>query len=596
MEWEFDSLASTTFPLYSRAVVGDLSPEPVSPLTASLGVGAEMGPAWARVYADLGLQTDPYPAPEVEPIGHAVAMFGAHLFLNTSLLRLFGEYASRADPLAFTRQYLGERPDVPRQPVGVSRGDSRDDMAEPLRRWADVVLGEQPDRAELRRLARRTAQLQTSRPDLRTCSTAELAARMTAARAELRWALRLHATAELATALATDLLTRTAEEAGAPTRTGDLVAGLAGTASGGPTGSLWELGRQIHASDRLQRLFDQGIPHTANQLLRAGNNEVGKLRASLTPLLATHGHHGPGGWELGSQTWATEPTLVLRLLETLRHCADDREPGIRARRQATASAEAAMAVRAALSGMPAALTRFENALAASVHWLAERRHLVELVSAVHHEQRLAARELGRRVTETGLLDEIDQIFMLLAGELADFVTDPEPLAESLRMRAYDYHALATYRPPFVTIGQPPPVVHWPRTAAGRTGPMRRGIRGSGAACGQASGPVRVLTSPSGLQPGEVLVIRSAGPGWMPILAAASAAVIDDGAALSEVAIACRDLGIPCVVSCVEATTRLVTGQEVVVDGAAGTVRPESTVEGPLTTRSLASDVSGAASA
>jgi pyruvate,water dikinase len=247
-----------------------------------------------------------------------------------------------------------------------------------------------------------------------------------------------------------------------------------------------------------------------------------------------------------------------------------------------------------------ALARFDSALEASARWLGARRRLVELVSSVHHEQRLAARELGRRLVETGLLDEVDQIFMLLAGELAEVVADPEPLAESLRMRAYDYYALATYRPPFVTVGQPPPVVDWPRVADGRTGPVRRGITGTGVAPGQASGPVRVLWSPSGLQtsglqPGEVLVVRSAGQGWLPVLTAASAAVVDDGAPLSEVALACRDLGIPCVVACIDATTRLTAGQEVVVDGSAGTVRPESTVD-PLPGRTLASEISEASSA
>jgi pyruvate,water dikinase len=259
------------------------------------------------------------------------------------------------------------------------------------------------------------------------------------------------------------------------------------------------------------------------------------------------------------------------------------------------SADAAGSVRRALSRGPVALARFDSALEASARWLGARRRLVELVSSVHHEQRLAARELGRRLVETGLLDEVDQIFMLLAGELADVVTDPEPLAESLRMRAYDYYALATYRPPFVTVGQPPPVVDWPRAADGRSGPVRRGITGTGVAPGQASGPVRVLRSPSGVQPGEVLVVRSAGHGWLPVLTAASAAVVDDGAPLSEVALACRDLGIPCVVACIDATTRLTAGQEVVVDGSAGTVRPESTVD-PLPGRTLASEISEASSA
>jgi pyruvate,water dikinase len=322
---------------------------------------------------------------------------------------------------------------------------------------------------------------------------------------------------------------------------------------------------------------------------------VGRLRTSLTPLFAEHGHQGHGGWELASRTWDTEPRLVLRLLDTLRHCTDEREPCARARRAAAVSSEAGLAVRSALSRTPVALARFESAVTASVRWIGARRRLVELVSAVHHEQRLVARELGRRAVDAGLLDEVDQIFMLLAGELTEFVTDPEPLAESLRMRSYDYNALATYRPPFVTVGQPPPVVRWPRAADARSGPVRRGITGTGAAAGQASGPVRVLRSPDGLVPGEVLVARCAGPGWVPILAAASAVVIDDGAPLSEVALACRDLGIPCVVACIDATTRLGPGQEVVVDGSAGTVRPESTVES-LPGRLLAEEVSEASSA
>ncbi|MDT7671037.1 MAG: hypothetical protein QOC74_3820, partial [Pseudonocardiales bacterium] len=59
MEWEFDEQASTAYPLYSRAVVGDLCPDPVTPLTATAGVGAELGPAWTEVYAETGLRPLP---------------------------------------------------------------------------------------------------------------------------------------------------------------------------------------------------------------------------------------------------------------------------------------------------------------------------------------------------------------------------------------------------------------------------------------------------------------------------------------------------------------------------------------------------------
>lgn len=581
MEWEFDGRASSTFPLYSRAVVGDLCPEPVTPLTATVGVGAELGPAWSHVYADLGLMRDPFPAPEPDqgPSGHAVAMFGAQLYLNTSLLRLFGATAGGADPAAWVRQYLGNGPEVPRQRT---EGDVPRETPEQLRRWTDQVLERQPDKTALNRLARRVGQLRAGRPQLAGCSTPELAARITAARGELRWGLRLHARAELATALVTELLTRTAEEAGHPTRSGDLVAGLGGAAGAEPMTSLWRLGRQVRNSDRLQRLFDQGVPHAAGQLVNAGNNEVGRLRTSLGPLLAEHGHHGPGGWELGGQVWAGEPRLLLSLLNALRYCPDEHDPATRARRRAGDGLDAVSAVRASLTAEHSALARFESALAAAPRWLGARRRLVDLVSAVVHEQRLAACELGRRQVDDGLLDGVDQVFMVLAAELEDFTREPERLAESLRMRAYDYYALGTYRPPFITLGQPPPAVRWPRMArhdAARPALSRRGITGTGAAQGSAAGPVRVLRSSGaapGLRPGDVLVVPSAGVDWLPLLVGATAVVVDAGGPLSEVAVASRDLDIPCVVGCVDATDRLLAGQEVVVDGWVGTVRPEQT--------------------
>jgi len=52
---------------------------------------------------------------------------------------------------------------------------------------------------------------------------------------------------------------------------------------------------------------------------------------------------------------------------------------------------------------------------------------------------------------------------------------------------------------------------------------------------------------------------------------AGAVVIDIGGALSHGAIAARELGVPCVINTRDGTRRLRTGDEVVVDGAAGTV-------------------------
>jgi phosphoenolpyruvate synthase/pyruvate phosphate dikinase len=60
-------------------------------------------------------------------------------------------------------------------------------------------------------------------------------------------------------------------------------------------------------------------------------------------------------------------------------------------------------------------------------------------------------------------------------------------------------------------------------------------------------------------------------GWTPIFPRAAAVVTDVGAPLSHAAIVARELGIPAVVGCGNATMRVHSGDLVRVDGGRGTV-------------------------
>lgn len=74
-----------------------------------------------------------------------------------------------------------------------------------------------------------------------------------------------------------------------------------------------------------------------------------------------------------------------------------------------------------------------------------------------------------------------------------------------------------------------------------------------------------------LQAGEILVASQTNIGWTPLFPRVAAVVTDVGAPLSHAAIVARELGIPAVVGCSDATMRLKTGDRVRVDGSAGTV-------------------------
>ena len=100
------------------------------------------------------------------------------------------------------------------------------------------------------------------------------------------------------------------------------------------------------------------------------------------------------------------------------------------------------------------------------------------------------------------------------------------------------------------------------------------VRGFPGSAGVVEGRVRVLSDAadgSALRPGEVLVTTITNVGWTPLFPRAAAVITDVGAPLSHAAIVARELGIPAVVGCGNATMRLRTGDQVRVDGTAGTV-------------------------
>ena len=74
-----------------------------------------------------------------------------------------------------------------------------------------------------------------------------------------------------------------------------------------------------------------------------------------------------------------------------------------------------------------------------------------------------------------------------------------------------------------------------------------------------------------LEPGEVLVAPITDPAWTPLFLPSAAVVVNVGALMSHAVIVSRELGIPCVVSVDDATSRIPNGALVEVDGTAGTV-------------------------
>ena len=100
------------------------------------------------------------------------------------------------------------------------------------------------------------------------------------------------------------------------------------------------------------------------------------------------------------------------------------------------------------------------------------------------------------------------------------------------------------------------------------------VLASGRAIGQkiGVGPVRVVSDPSQMntvKPGDVLVADMTDPNWEPVMKRAAAIVTNRGGRTCHAAIIARELGIPAIVGCGDATETLTEGEVVTVSCAEG---------------------------
>lgn len=99
------------------------------------------------------------------------------------------------------------------------------------------------------------------------------------------------------------------------------------------------------------------------------------------------------------------------------------------------------------------------------------------------------------------------------------------------------------------------------------------VKGMPASPGVAFGKVRIIRNNdiSGVKAGDILVTEMTNPDMVPVMSKARAIVTNEGGRTCHAAIVSRELGVPCIVGCHNATEQLETGQEVTVDATRGIV-------------------------
>jgi pyruvate,water dikinase len=175
--------------------------------------------------------------------------------------------------------------------------------------------------------------------------------------------------------------------------------------------------------------------------------------------------------------------------------------------------------------------------------------------------------IGALLVERGQLGDASDVFYYRLAEVTALLEGAGPplAGDEIERRRAEQQRWRAVVPP----------AHLGAPAEGE--PAAEAIRGIAASGGTYRGTARVIASldqASRLQPGEVLVCSATGPEWTAYFGVAGALVTDMGGLLTHGAVVAREFGIPAVVAAGDATTRILDGATVTVDGSAGTVAIE----------------------
>ncbi|WP_040822079.1 PEP-utilizing enzyme [Nocardia jiangxiensis] len=572
-EWPINDAASKVYPLYSRANVGEIFPDPISPLNASAGFQHNLEPGWRDAFVNCRVwDHDLYDAAVDKNI---LPAFGSYLYINMSLMRLFGVRVPGMSAEAVDLQYFGDMPGIPSYESERRDFDTNSEHEAAAGAWlVEEVIGA-TDLNEFDADRKAVNAIRAERPDMTTLTDQQLRERITSFDYILRPLFQHHIEASLKSGVGLGAVAQAAAAVGRPELALNLVSGIGDVDSAIPSTRLWALSR-IAQAPAVAAAFDAGIDGLHQRLVGDNDPVVAQFTAALNEFLNDWDFRGPAEWEVRAATWGVKPELALATIDRMRHVADNEAPETKNGDRVAEREAASSVIREILAGDPEATAQFEATLAAAALWLRGRERARTTAAMVIHEIRLPALELGRRGVAAGVLDTPEQIFMLFADELDDYLTDAARFTEVVRDRERSYLALFDYEPPFVVAGEVPALDTWQRRSNKTSTALTPGetITGVSGCSGLVKGRARVLTSPddpSALEPGEILVAPITDPSWTPLFVAASAVVVNVGAPFSHAAIVSRELGIPCVVSATDATTRIPDGARIEVDGTTGTV-------------------------
>ena len=575
-EYFASTKTSDRYPIWTRANVGEVFPDPVALSTFDFAFQNEDGIQISELgFRDAYIRIGAFNESEFDPDTPVfLGVFGGYTYLNASLMRIFGERAPGLSAQDIDEAFFGVQPGIP-----AYEQHPDDPSAEAEARIGEVFLWAltTPDLPDVLEQEQRVNALRSQRPDFGSMGDHEIVDWIESfLNGGFRELFAQHIFISFLTTLPMGIVSAVCEAVGRPTDAMKIMAGLGDVESAAPSMAMWELGRLAAASEMVNAAFDNGIEGLNGRLRASKDPEVENFVSAFEQFLWSYGSRGPNEWEISCPTWETTPDLALAAIDRMRVSPASAAPQDHQSQLANDRQRIVAEISEMLEGDPETQGQFlAGAHSASVLMPGRERTKTNCVKFIQ-EARMAARELGLRMVERGLYPEITSFAMLRFAEQHQAIDDADGWREIIEQRQAMFDLAAAKQEPFVIVGESEPLSTWPERSSVSVEPLQPGdsIQGLSGCPGVSEGRARVILDshdPTALEPGDVLVAPLTDPSWTPLFVPAAGVVVDVGAALSHAIIVSRELGIPCVVSATDATKRIPDGAMIQVNGDTGVV-------------------------
>jgi pyruvate,water dikinase len=333
---------------------------------------------------------------------------------------------------------------------------------------------------------------------------------------------------------------------------------------------MWQLTQAARQWPGVIKLIESTPLGELGEVLRADTEGKAFWDQHMAPFLRENGVRARQEMELVNPRWIDDPSYIFQMIRRYH------EEGVSVDEHLGRADNTESNVQAILAGLPPHKREILERVIQGYTLCSELREITRMAMIVSvWLVRNVVYEVARRLTKEGVLHSQDEVAYLDFHDILSFLSSQAEARDHFprarieeRRRAHEYYKRLP-EPPLSFVGE------YDVTRAVTPVAGDAALTGLGASPGRIVGRARIVENlaweADEFRPGEILVARFTDASWTPLFGIAGGVVTDIGSMLSHSSIVSREFGIPSVVNTKRATTRISTGDLVMVDGDAGTV-------------------------